>query len=253
MLDRISRSGSTKAVIVTIGSPGGTVPGSEALFDSLRKVAQRKPTVAVVSNMAASGGYIAALGTDRIFAKQTSLVGSIGVLFQYPDVSRLLDTVGVKVEQIKSTPLKAEPSGFAPTSEPARAAVTALVSDTFNWFKGLVKSRRNLDDALLDRVADGRVFTGRQALELKLVDAIGGETEALDWLVAEKKIARRLPVRDWRPSTSGASLGIWSWAASAARFAGFEDVARTVERSADLREFLANEGLLAVWYPPTER
>ena len=252
MLDRVARARAAKAVIVTVSSPGGTVPGSEALHEALRKLARAKPTVAVVGSMAASGGYIAAIGTDRIFAQQTSLVGSIGVIFQYPDVTRLLDTVGVKVEQIKSTPLKAEPSGMTPTSPAARAAVADLVADTYTWFRGLVRTRRGFDDAALERVADGRVFTGRQALDLKLIDAIGDETAAIDWLVAEKRIARRLPVRAWSPSSSAGSFG-WPWVAASVRLLGFEEAAQALERSIAYRDLLGRDGLLAVWLPSEQR
>jgi protease-4 len=251
MLDRIARSNRVKAVIVTIASPGGTVPGSEALFESLRKLAARKPTVALVTSMAASGGYIAALGTDRIFAQQTALVGSIGVLFQFPEFSKLLDTVGVKMEQIKSAPLKAEPSGFAPTSEAARAALGKLVADTFVWFKDLVRSRRGIDGAALETVSDGRVFMGRQALDLRLIDALGGETEVLDWLVQEKRIARRLPVRNWRPTQGTPSL--LNLSAGVLRYIGLDNAAEAVATAAETQDYLARSGLLAVWQPAVEK
>ena len=132
-----------------IDSPGGTTAGAERLYLELRKLAEKKPMVAVVNTMAASGGYIAAIGADEIVVRGNSLVGSIGVLFQFPNFTKVLDTVGVKVEEIKSTPLKASPNGFEPTSEAARAAINALVVDSYGWFKELVKERRHLDDAEL--------------------------------------------------------------------------------------------------------
>src|SRR5205814_6428227 len=159
-----------KAVIVHIDSPGGTTAGSEQLHEALRRVAAAKPLVVVIDGLAASGGYIAAMSADYIVAQGTSLVGSIGVLFQYPNVSDLLKTIGVKVEEIKSSPLKAAPNGYEPTSAEARAAIEALVKDSYAWFRGIVKERRSMDDGLLEKVADGRVFTGHQALDLKLVD-----------------------------------------------------------------------------------
>ena len=130
---------------------------------------------------------------------ETALVGSIGVLFQYPNVSDLLKTIGVQVETIKSSPLKAAPSGFEPTSPEARkAAVEEIVMDSYAWFKDLVQKRRNLDDATLAKVSDGRVFTGRQGLALKLVDELGSERAAIAWLAKEKKIDPQTPVRDFR-------------------------------------------------------
>ena len=107
-------------------APGGTTAGSEQLHDALAPAASKKPMVVVVDGMAASGGYIAAMATDHIIAQHTSLVGSIGVLFQFPNVSDLLKTVGVKVEEMKSSPLKAAPNGFEPTSPEARAAIEML-------------------------------------------------------------------------------------------------------------------------------
>jgi protease-4 len=134
-----------KAVIVHINSPGGTTSGSEELYDSLMRLKVEKPTVVVVDGLAASGGYIAAIAADHIVAQETALVGSIGVLFQYPNFTEALKSLGIKVEEIKSSPLKAAPNGFEPTSPEARAAIEAIVLDSYAWFRNLVKSRRNLD------------------------------------------------------------------------------------------------------------
>src|SRR6201746_1840928 len=160
-LERLEKS-SAAAVIVHINSPGGTTAGSEQLYDALVRLKAKKPLVVVVEGLAASGGYIAAIASDRIIAQQSSLVGSIGVLFQFPNFTELLKTVGVKVKEVKSSRLKAAPSGSEPTSPEARAALDALVKDSYAWFRNLVKERRGMDDALLDKVADGRVFTGHQ-------------------------------------------------------------------------------------------
>ena len=120
--------------------------------------------VVVVDGLAASGGYIAAMASDRIVAQQSAIVGSIGVLFQFPNVTELLKTIGVQVETIKSSPLKAAPNGYEPTSPEARAAVESLVKDSYDWFRNLVRDRRHLDPAQLERVADGRVrFTARKS------------------------------------------------------------------------------------------
>src|SRR5262249_37886094 len=151
---------------------GGTTAGSEQLHQALRELASKKPTVVVVDGLAASGGYIAAMASDHIVAQGTSLVGSVGVLFQYPDVTDLLKTVGVKIEAVKSSPIKAAPSGYEPTSPEARAAVESIVMDSYAWFKSMVSERRHLTGEALDKVADGRVFTGRQGIGLKLVDEI---------------------------------------------------------------------------------
>jgi protease-4 len=251
-LDDLARSRTTRAVIVHVDSPGGTTAGSEELYEALRRVAAQKPTVVVVDGMAASGGYMAAMAADHIVTQSTSLVGSIGVLFQFPNLTDLLKTVGVKVEEIKSSPLKAAPNGLEPTSPEARAAIEALVLDSYAWFKGMVQDRRNLEGTALDRVTDGRVFTGRQAIELKLADEIGREQEAIDWLAKTKNIDPKTPVRDWRlhPRFSELSflhLGV----AKILDSLGLESLARQFESAGAMRaiEELNLDGLLALWHP----
>ena len=252
LLETVSKSNAS-GVLLVIDSPGGTVPGSEMLHEGIRRLADKKPVVAVVNSLAASGGYIAALGADHIVARQTSLVGSIGVLFQFPNVAQLLDRVGVKVETVRSTPLKAAPSGLEPTSPEARAAIDGLVQESYSWFKGMVKSRRGMDDAQVGIVADGRVYSGRQAVGLKLIDEVGGEREAIAWLEKEKNIAKDLPVRDYRrPRPGFEELGFSGSAAQVARGLGLERIAHALDRFAGQAEVMALDGLLAVWQPALE-
>ena len=251
-LERLARS-PAKAVIVHINSPGGTTSGSEELHDSIKRLKEQKPIVVVVDGLAASGGYIAALASDHIVAQETSLVGSIGVLFQYPNVTDLMRTIGVRVEEIKSSPLKAAPNGFEPTSPEARAAIEAIVMDSYAWFRGLVKDRRQLDDAALDRVADGRVFTGRQGVQLKLVDELGDEKTAVAWLAKEKNIDPKTPVRDYRLRDRLSDLPFLHTAAVVALDAlGLSALARRFETSGAMEaiERLNLDGLLALWHPP---
>src|SRR3954471_9787471 len=252
-LEKLAKS-SAKAVIVRIDPPGGTTAGSEQLHTALRRVAAEKPLVVVVDGLAASGGYIAAMSSDHIVAQETSLVGSIGVLFQYPNVSELLKTIGVKVEEIKSSPLKAAPNGYEPTSPEARAALDALVKDSYAWFRGLVKDRRGMDDALLEKVADGRVFTGRQAVDLKLIDQLGDEKTAVAWLVANKNVKSDLPVRDFKLTPRFGDLTFLRTAASIALDAlGLGTMARQIEQAgiAQAVERLGLDGMLALWRPAT--
>ncbi len=250
-LERLEKS-SAAAVIVHINSPGGTTAGSEQLYDSLTRLKAKKPMVVVVEGLAASGGYIAALASDQIIAQQTSLVGSIGVLFQIPNVSDLLKTVGVKVEEVKSSPLKAAPNGYEPTSPEARAALDSLVKDSYAWFRGLVKDRRGMDDVTLQAVADGRVFTGRQAVALKLIDQLGDEKTAVAWLVAQKKVGADTPVRDFRLTPRFGDMTFLRATASVALDAiGLGALARQVERSgvAQAVDRLGLDGMLALWHP----
>jgi len=250
-LERLEKS-SAAAVIVHINSPGGTTAGSEQLYDALTRLKAKKPLVVVVEGLAASGGYIAALASDQIIAQQTSLVGSIGVLFQIPNVSELLKTVGVKVEEVKSSPLKAAPNGYEPTSPEARAALDALVKDSYAWFRGLVKDRRGMDDATLQTVADGRVFTGRQAVGLKLIDQLGDEKTAVAWLVAQKKVGAGVPVRDFKLSPRFGDMTFLRATASVALDAmGLGALSRQFEQSgvSQAVDRFGLDGMLALWHP----
>lgn len=223
-----------RAVLVRINSPGGTTTGSEEIYQVLRRVGEHKPVVAVIGTLGTSGGYIVALAADRVFARETSITGSIGVLFQTAQFTELLDKIGVETESLKSSPLKGQPSPIDPMTEEVRQAMRALLADSYAWFRGLVRERRTLDDNALERAADGRVFTGRQAIDLKLIDALGGEREARAWLEAEHEIDLTLPTIDI------------TW--------GEEDSFPGVSAMALARKILTNErltldGLLSVWHP----
>ena len=251
-LDRLANS-RARAVIVHIDSPGGTTAGSEQLYDSLRALQAKKPMVVVVDGLAASGAYIAALSAEHIIAHDTSLVGSIGVLFQYPNFTDVLKTIGIKVEEIKSSPLKAAPNGFEPTSPAARAAIEAIVLDSYAWFKGLVKDRRQMDDAQLAAVADGRVFTGRQGVGLRLVDGLGNEKTALAWLEKEKKVPATTPVRDYKLEPRFSELSFLHLAAWTFEAVGLSAIGQRIEAWGGVQaiERLNLDGLLALWHPPS--
>lgn len=251
-LERLAKS-SAKAVIVHIDSPGGTTAGSEQLHDALRGVAKAKPLVVVVDGLAASGGYIAAMSADHIISQGTSLVGSIGVILQYPNVGDLLKTIGVQVESVKSSPLKAAPNGYEPTSPEARAALESLVKDSYDWFRNMVRDRRKLDGEALQRVSDGRVFTGRQGIELKLVDELGNERTAIDYLAREKGLKSDTPVRDWQLRSRFSDLSMLHMTTSIVLNAvGLDSLARRFDQWGTIQavERLNLDGLLALWHPP---
>ena len=252
-LTRLSKASDTRAVIVHIDSPGGTVAGSEQLYHALRLVAEKKPTVVVVDGLAASGGYLAAMASDQIVAQDTSIVGSIGVIFQYPNVTDLLKTVGVQVETIRSTPLKATPDGLEPTSPQARAAVESVVMDSYAWFRNVVQERRKVSGDALDKIVDGRVFTGRQAIDLKLIDKVGDEQTAIEWLAKEKGVDPGLPVHDWRLTSRFSELSFLHLGTAAVLDAvGLRALARRLEEAGTMQalERLNLDGLLALWHPP---
>ena len=252
MLDRLANADAVKAVLVSIDSTGGSTAGGESLYEALRRLAAKKPVVATIGTVGASAAYMTAIATDHIVARRTSITGSIGVIFEYPEVSQLLKTLGVSMEEIKSAPLKAEPSPFHPASDEAKAVIAGMITDSYNWFVDIVADRRKLARADALRLADGRVYTGRQALDQKLIDEIGGEEEAIAWL-GSKGVDVKLPVRDWKPERPGQgffsadAIGLW-----VARQLGFGplllkgDVLNRV-----LPERLKLDGLMSVWQGPS--
>ncbi|HEY5305741.1 MAG TPA: signal peptide peptidase SppA [Pseudolabrys sp.] len=251
-LERLAKS-RAKAVIVHVDSPGGTTAGSQQLYDSLRALQAKKPMVVVVDGLAASGAYIAAISADHIIAQDTSLVGSIGVLFQYPNFTQVLKTIGIQMEEIKSSPLKAAPNGFEPTSPEARAAINAIVVDSYAWFKNLVKDRRRLDDAQLAAIDDGRVFTGRQGVGLRLVDGLGNEKTAVAWLEKEKKVPDNTPVRDFSLEPRFSEFSFLHVAAWTFQAVGLSAMAQRIEGWGAVQavERLNLDGLLTLWHPPS--
>jgi protease-4 len=237
-LRELAEDGRVKALLLRIDSPGGTVVASEELYRQVRAIAERIPVVAVLGQTAASGGYMVALGADRIVAREGTVTGSIGVLMQTADVSGLLRKLGVSMEQIRSVPLKAVPNPLEPLTDEGRRAVREIIEDMHAMFVGMVAERRGLDADRALRVSDGRVYTGRQALPLGLVDELGGEDAALDWLAKERGVPRDMPVRDVRVSRPGEG---WRDLSSRALSA--------LTGKSYLPERLTIDGLVALWHP----
>lgn len=247
-LEEIRKSSAVKGVILAIDSPGGTTAGGEQIFDEVRRLAADKPVVAQVGTLAASAGYMIASASDHIVARKSSIVGSIGVLVQYPDVTGLMDKLGIKLEEVKSAPLKAEPSPFNPTTDEERAMVRSVILDSYDWFIGIVTERRQMTRAEVTALADGSIFTGRQALAKKLIDALGGEQEAIAWL-ASKGIDPNLKVVEWK-SEDGESGWLFSKSLgrAVARWLGVSDYGSDLIRElGGDRIFL--DGLLSLWHP----
>lgn len=184
ILNKLAKEKSVKAVIVNINSPGGGIVGSEILFNDLRKIAKNKPLVVIMNSLAASGGYMAAIASDYIIARNGTLTGSIGVLMEAPQVTGLADKIGIKINSYKSSPLKGSPSPFENPSKEVNQVIQESISDSFEYFASLVKERRKgkIAKNYQKIVFDGRVFTGRQALKAGLVDKIGGMEDALQYL-----------------------------------------------------------------------
>lgn len=245
-LEKIRKSPSVKGLIINIDSPGGTTVGGEATFEAVRKVAAVKPVVAEVGTLAASAGYMIASAADHIVARQTSIVGSIGVLIQYPDVTGLMDKVGIKLEEVKSAPLKAEPSPFNPTTDEERTMVRHLIMDSYDWFVDLVADRRPLSREEVLKLADGSIFTGRQARDLKLIDEVGGEDVARKWL-AGKGVSEDLRVIEWKPEGGDSPWYLPGFAKAVAGALGLPTSDELMSRLGADGLFL--DGLVSVWHP----
>ena len=233
-LEEIRDNPRVKALIVRLNTPGGTVVGGETLHRALKDVAAKKPVIAVMDDLATSAGYMIAVATDRIFAHRGTVTGSIGVLFQTAEVTELLKKLGVAVETVKSGPFKAEPSPLTKMTPAVRKATQALVDDMQEMFLAMVVEGRQIDRIKVLELADGRIFTGRMAVENGLVDAIGGEREGVDWLERERKITADLPVRDVKLRRQ-----VENWL----------DYALSLIRKTTFSERLTLDGLVSVWHP----
>lgn len=234
-LDAAADDDSVSAVLVVIDTPGGTTTGGESIYRELRRINERDvPVVAVIRNVGASAGYMIALSADRIYALETSITGSIGVLLETAEVSGLLERLGVTAETFRSGPLKGQPSPLSPISDQARVATQGLVDDIYTWFLTLFAERRGLTMDVARDLADGRAYTGRQALALDLIDAIGGEREALKWLTETHGIPADTPIieldREDDPGT-------------------FFDLITGLTRKTLLSERLRLDGPISVWHP----
>lgn len=250
MLKEIEEADNVAGVLLYVNSPGGTTSGGEAIYNALRQISAKKPVVAQFGTVAASAGYIVGLGTDHIVSRGNTVTGSVGVIFQWPEVAELLGKVGVKVNEVKSGVLKASPSPFEPLTDTGRQVAQSMVDDGFKWFIDLVERRRNVRPGAIPGLIEGRIFSGREALSHKLVDQIGGEDEAVAWLKTEKKVDKNAEVVDWKPKTSSgygfsAAVGQWVKGLVGAGFAGATDAILGNATGSGL----ALDGLLSVWHP----
>jgi len=174
-----------KGIVLRINSPGGSAAGSQEVYEAVRKARQAREgsfiVVASMADVAASGGYYVAAAADAILADKATITGSIGAIAMHEDMSGLFEKIGIKPEVIKSGELKDMLNPMAPMSDEAREVVERLVEQVHEQFvQAVADGRENLDLEIVEVLADGRIYTGQQALENGLVDEIGGFREALD-------------------------------------------------------------------------
>jgi protease-4 len=245
-LKKIKDNDQAKALIVSISSTGGTTYGGERIFKAIREVATKKPVVSDIRTVAASAGYMIATAGDDIVSGETSITGSIGVIFQYPQTKDLLDKIGVSMEEIKSAPMKAEPSPFHPPPEEAKTMVRNMVMDSYAWFVDLVADRRKLPRDQVLKLADGSIFTGRQALQNKLVDSLGGEDDIRAYLDT-RKVKKDLPIVDWEAPGRTSSFFLSGAASQLINLFGYGDFMKGADLQKLLSEKLFLDGLLSLW------
>jgi len=199
VIEEARTDSSARAMLLVIDSPGGSMAGGEALHGALKRFAEKKPIVALMGGTAASAGYMIAMPAQHVLAREATVTGSIGVLLQSFDISELMARLGVRPDILATGPFKAQPNPFQPLTDQGRAEMMRVLEDLHGQFIAMVVAGRRMDEARVRPLADGRVFTGRQALGLGLIDAIGGEAEARAWLAAQKDVPEALPVRDLEP------------------------------------------------------
>jgi len=197
----LRKDSSVAAVLLHLDTPGGQVSGGEGIHDAVQQLAATKPVVSVMDGTAASAGYMIAVAAPHIVARESTLTGSIGVILETTNVGALLSKIGVAMDPLVSGPLKGQPSLTEPMTPAAHEYLQALVGDLFDQFVGIVAKGRHMDPAKVRTLADGRAYTGRQALGLGLVDEIGGDDQAVAWLEKIRHVATGLPIQD--PDKSG--------------------------------------------------
>ncbi len=179
-LDRWADNSSIKAIVLHINSPGGGVAISQEIYDAILRLKERKPVVASMGSVAASGGYYVACGADRIMADPGTITGSIGVIFQFYEFEGLMDKVGVALQTVKSGEMKDVGSPDRPLTKKEELMLQSVVMDSYEQFVDVVATGRGMEKEEVYPLADGSIFTGLQAMNLGLVDTLGGLYEAVD-------------------------------------------------------------------------
>jgi len=203
-LRKVFKDNHVKGVLLRINSPGGTVPMSQELSDEINLLRKKnKPVVVSMSDLAASGGYYISSQADNVVAEPGTLTGSIGVILSTVNLKGLGDKLGLQPEVIKSGKFKDLASPYRPMTAEDKAILQALIEDSYEQFVSAVAAGRKMPIDAVKKIADGRIYSGRQAFKLKLVDQLGGYDTAMDWLQEECK--KRYHLKDKLPVQEAAS------------------------------------------------
>lgn len=235
MMKDILEDNHAKALVVQFDSPGGTTYAGEQIYLQLKAIGKKKPVIGVMHTLCASACYMASLGTDYVVAREGTLTGSIGVLLQSVEISELAKKLGIAPVTIKSGPMKDVPDLAEPMTPEQRRIVSEVVMDAYDHFVRLIVENRKLDDATVRKIADGRVYTGNQAVQLKLIDGLGGTDEALLWMEKNRKISSKLDVREIEPDKELDS--VWS------------ELAQSTGMKIFSKSSMGLDGLVSMWHP----
>ena len=254
LIDGAAKDAAVKGMILDIDSPGGSVSGGESLHDAIARFAAKKPVVVVMGGVAASAGYMIAVPAARIFASSATLTGSIGVILQSPDVSGLLGKLGIGVDELVSGPLKGQPSVVKPLSPEGREMLQGVVMDLYGQFVDMVATGRHMDPARVRELGDGRPYTGHQALALGLIDQIGDERDATQWLAQNRNLPASMAIetlqRPAKRSWMGIRLGsLLTGVMEAGMRAAVVSLLDEPSTKTLVPQGLALDGAVALWQP----
>lgn len=196
VLRQLAQNQKVKAVVLHVDSLGGVLYSGENLYHLIKKISIKKPVVTVIESYATSAAYMISLASEQIFARQSSVTGSIGAWVMVPDVTKLADKIGVKMNMLKSGSLKAQPQPFESMNEKVKQYTQDSVNEAYQIFLSLVKKERKLPESSIKEISTGATFLGQKALDLGLIDQIGAEDEALEYLYVKRKIDKALQVKD---------------------------------------------------------
>jgi protease-4 len=197
-LQKAATDSGVKAILIRINSPGGSAAGSQEMYRQVREVRERKPVFVSMGDVAASGGYYVASASDRIFADPGTITGSIGVISASIELSGLLNKIGIKPEVMKEGKYKDMGSGLRPLTDQERQLTQGMLANVYEQFIGAVADGRNLPADQVRKLATGQVFTGEQALKLKLVDELGGMRPAALALAKKAGISGEPKLKEYR-------------------------------------------------------
>ena len=246
-LEYLEFEDNVRAIIITVDSPGGTTVSAEEIFLKIRSISSNKPIVVVMKNIATSGAYLFSIGADRIFARENTITGSVGVLLQWARIDQGLEKLGIEMKEVKSGKLKAEPDLFGESDEEAMALTQKIVDETYTWFLDLVKERRKVEEYAISQMSDGRIFTGRQALELNLIDEIGGNREAKFWLIENREINTDLEILAYDQNKSANFIEL-----SVAKIMDYFNINSSYgDRLKNNLSLMNVGGLLSIWQHPS--